>query len=227
MTFNAGVTAVVEHPHNYDASSSSSTSSSLLGRVRLHDEAAWERLVRVYGVRVLDWCRLASIRNEEDQLDVCQEVFRAVACNIDGFRHDRPEDTFRGWLRTITHSKIVDYARRRNRQPLAAGGSAARDQFLAIPDCLPDSDSDIGNNERALLAGRVMALVRNEFEERTWQAFWLTMVEEKSPSIVAQALEMTPAAVRQAKSRVLRRLREELQQTLVFEPEEHDSKATG
>lgn len=71
-----------------------------------------------------------------------------------------------------------------------------------------------------------MALTRNEFEERTWQAFWLTTVEEKSPSLVAQTLEMTPAAVRQAKSRVLRRLREEFRQTLVFEPEDRDSRAT-
>ena len=53
-------------------------------------------------------------------------------------------------------------------------------------------------------------MIRNEFEDRTWQAFWRVTVECQPSDMVAESLEMTPAAVRQAKSRVLRRLREEL-----------------
>jgi RNA polymerase sigma-70 factor (ECF subfamily) len=48
------------------------------------------------------------------------------------------------------------------------------------------------------------------FEQSTWQAFWLYVVEDRPPDDVAAELEMTVEAVYQAKSRVLRRLRREL-----------------
>ena len=57
---------------------------------------------------------------------------------------------------------------------------------------------------------RVLELVRAEFEDRTWQAFWQTAVEERPTREVADGLGMSPTAVRIAKSRVRRRLREAL-----------------
>jgi RNA polymerase sigma-70 factor (ECF subfamily) len=57
---------------------------------------------------------------------------------------------------------------------------------------------------------RALELVRAEFEPRTWELFWLTAVEGRPPVDVAAERGLTPAAVRQAKSRVLRRLREEV-----------------
>ena len=194
---------------NISYESVGSTSSSLLDRVKVRDEAAWRRMVSIYGRLVLYWCRCAGIQRE-DHVDVCQEVFRAVAVNIDGFRHDQPGDTFRGWLRTITRSKVADYFRQQNRQPVAIGGSAAHERFLAIPDCDASSAVEVGNQERAILVAQVLDLIRSEFEDRTWQAFWQVAVEGRSSGVVAEMLEMTPAAVRQAKSRILRRLREEL-----------------
>jgi RNA polymerase sigma-70 factor (ECF subfamily) len=53
-------------------------------------------------------------------------------------------------------------------------------------------------------------MVRGEFEERTWQAFWQTVIGGRAPRDVAADLGMSPGAVRVAKSRVLHRLREEL-----------------
>jgi len=51
-------------------------------------------------------------------------------------------------------------------------------------------------------------LVRSEFEERTWRAFWMTVVEGRTPAEIAVEMEVTPTAIRMAKSRVLRRLKE-------------------
>ena len=56
-----------------------------------------------------------------------------------------------------------------------------------------------------------LELVRAEFEDRTWQAFWRVTVEEKTTADVAEALGISVNAVRLAKSRVLRRLRTELE----------------
>ena len=56
----------------------------------------------------------------------------------------------------------------------------------------------------------MLGLVRHEFEDRTWRAFWRVTVEGHSPAEVAAEMGITPSAIRQAKSRVLRRLKEEL-----------------
>jgi RNA polymerase sigma-70 factor (ECF subfamily) len=60
------------------------------------------------------------------------------------------------------------------------------------------------------LHDRALELVRSQFEDKTWQAFWRCAVDGQSPAEVSQALGMTQVAVRKAKSRVLHRLRDEL-----------------
>jgi RNA polymerase sigma-70 factor (ECF subfamily) len=58
--------------------------------------------------------------------------------------------------------------------------------------------------------GRAMAIVQREVEPKTWQAFWMCVVDQQSTEEVAKLLEMTPANVRQCRSRVLRRLRQSM-----------------
>jgi RNA polymerase sigma-70 factor (ECF subfamily) len=57
---------------------------------------------------------------------------------------------------------------------------------------------------------RALELVRSEFEERTWQAFWRTVIEGREPATLTEELHMTANTIRQAKSRVLHRLRKEV-----------------
>ena len=61
---------------------------------------------------------------------------------------------------------------------------------------------------------RALDLIRSEFESRTWEAFWGVAVGRGKPADVAADLGMTVAAVYMAKSRVLRRLREEFTELL-------------
>lgn len=185
------------------------TSPSLLVRLRANEAGAWERLVDLYAPLVYHWCRGHHLP-PEDVADIFQEVFRSVSEHIQGFRRDRPGDTFRGWLRTITRNKIADHLRRRGRQPQAPGGTDAQMRLLEIPN--PDaSDEDPAEADlvRRQLR-RVLEEVRGEFEERTWRAFWEVQMEERGTDEVGRELGMTAAAVRKAKFRVLRRLREEL-----------------
>src|SRR5438105_4437335 len=102
-----------------------STSLSLLQRVQGNQPRAWEQLVDLYAPLVYHWCRRAGL-GSEDTADVFQEVFRAVAEHVAAFRRDRPGDTFRGWLRTITRNKLRDHFRRRQDQPRAHGGTDAQ-----------------------------------------------------------------------------------------------------
>jgi RNA polymerase sigma-70 factor (ECF subfamily) len=157
--------------------------------------------------------------------DVFQEVFQAVAGHIAAFRNDRRQDTFRGWLRTITLNKVHDHFRKQKREPRGVGGSEALQRLsrLPAPDLAAETSDPAGSvasgaepptaDETAIerqLFQRGLELIRGEFEPRTWQAFWRTAVEGRAAKDVGADLSMSPGAVRVAKSRVLQRLREEL-----------------
>lgn len=185
---------------------SGSASSGLLNRVKEGESDAWRRLVELYGPLVLGWCQQARLQTS-DAADIVQEVFAAVLVNIPDFRRDRSSDTFRGWLWTITRNKLRDFLRRRECRPQAFGGTDAVEQFHRIPEALPDAT---GSGDDRGLMHRALDLIRPEFESRTWDAFWRTTAGGQSTSDVAADLGLTPGAVRQAKYRVLKRLRAEL-----------------
>src|SRR5438309_6313042 len=107
---------------------STATSRTLLERVKADDAAAWDRLVGLYAPLVYRWCRRYDLP-EQEVADVFQDVFQAVASHIAGFRRERPGDTFRGWLRTITRNKVHDHLRKLRREPAGAGGTEAHLRF--------------------------------------------------------------------------------------------------
>ena len=181
------------------------TSLSLLDRARHHDEPSWQRLVTLYGPLVEHWCRRGGAR-PEDAADLAQEVFLAVSQGLERFERRGP-GSFRAWVRGITRHKLLDCYRRAERQAAAAGGSTALERLQEIPDPRPGSDEDA--DEMSGLYRRALDLIRGEFEERTWQAFWLTAVEGREAPAAAAELGMSPVAVRIARSRVLARLRAE------------------
>ena len=209
------------HYHPAGGSSSArteSTSSSLLARVKARDADAWRRLVRLYSPMVFEWCRRRRLHSE-DAADVLQEVFVAVFRHIGEFRKDRPGDTFRGWLWTITDNKLHDHFRRRGAQPDAIGGTDAQQRFAELPAAVSgDSSASAqastsaarGFSEMGPVLRRALDQIRAEFEDRTWLAFWQSTVDGRTPADVAADLGLTVNAVYKAKSRVLRRLREEL-----------------
>jgi RNA polymerase sigma-70 factor (ECF subfamily) len=191
-------------------SGSQATSRSLLARVKADDATAWDRLVTLYAPLVYYWCRRCDLQ-DADAADVFQEVFQEVATHITRFRKEKAGDTFRGWLRTITRNKVHDHFRRLGRQPGAAGGSDAQRRLAQLPGPPPPSEEGTAEQEAdRSLFHRGLSLIRGEFAERTWQAFWRTAVDGQPAKEVAAELSMSPVAVRVAKSRVLQRLREEL-----------------
>jgi RNA polymerase sigma-70 factor (ECF subfamily) len=82
------------------------TPLSLLQRARGKDEQAWRRLVELYRPLVLFWCSRGGVA-AGDAEDVAQEVLVCMARDLDGFKRDRPGDTFRGWLRVVTRNQVL------------------------------------------------------------------------------------------------------------------------
>ncbi len=183
------------------------TSLSLLQRIRNGDASGWRRVVDLYAPLVQHWCRRWGVQ-PADADDLVQEVFQAAAQGIDGFRRDRPGDTFRGWLRAISRHKVMSFWRSNSQRPEVFGGSEALRRLQEVPDAPEDDPEDA--EQTSAVFHRALGLLHSEFEPRTWQAFWRCAVDGLSAPEVAAELGMSATAVRMAKSRVLHRLREEL-----------------
>jgi RNA polymerase sigma-70 factor (ECF subfamily) len=213
---NASTDSSSSQPGSDQGRSSLGTSATLIGRVQVDDPAAWGRLVRLYGPLVEQWCRRWGLENH-DTADVVQEVFKSVAVHVGDFRKRRAHDTFRGWLRVIARHKVVDHFRRLGREPAGVGGTEAQRRLSEVA-AAPSGSSGVDPNEEMFLFHRALDLIRRDFAERTWQAFWRTTVDGVPAPEVAAELSMTSGAVRVAKARVLQRLRAELGD-LTDEPE--------
>lgn len=191
-----------------------STSLGLLERAKRREPGAWEQIVQLYSPLVYAWCRRRWLR-AADAEDVGQEVFRVVFRKLGDFRKDRAGDSFRGWLHSIVKKKILDH-HRKNRPALAAqGGSDAQKQLEQIRDPAADAEADsaMGEEDRPddvlLLFRQALKQLQTQFKEQTWLAFWRVVVDGVAPDSVAKELGISANAVYLAKSRVLRRFREE------------------
>jgi RNA polymerase sigma-70 factor, ECF subfamily len=184
------------------------TSLSLLAR--LHDSAdddAWERFQAVYAPLIEKWLVWRGVL-EQDAADIRQEVMRIAVCELPRFEHSGRAGALRCWLRQTVGNQLRAFWRRKARQPEAVGGSVHQ----AIAEQLQDPASQLSRawdeEYRRTVCRHLLAMVSNEFEGKTMEAFRQVALEEKRPVEVASDLGMTPNAVRIAQSRILRRLRE-------------------
>lgn len=191
------------------------TSRSLLAGLKESDSDSWDRLVSLYSPLIYYWCQRMDLPTQE-MPDVFQEVFHSVARNIQKFNREQAGGTFRGWLRTVTRNKVHDYYRKIGREPRPTGGTEAKNRFEQIPAFESEpgqADCDNQASEQIVfqdLYGRALAEIRPHFQEQTWQAFWIVVIEGRTAGDAANELSMQPGTVRVAKSRVLHRLRQEL-----------------
>jgi len=186
------------------------TRPSLLMRVRDHrDGQAWGTFVEIYSPLVFAYCRKRGLQ-DEDAADVVQEVFLGVAGSIARLEYNPEQGLFRSWLLRITHRKLCDFFGSRRRHPQGSGKTAVQEMFNAQPDKQETAEWDRQLDRR--LFEWAAHQVRNEFEHSTWQAFWHTAVEARSAKAVGDELGMSLGAVYVAKSRVISRLRQCIQE---------------
>ena len=184
-------------------------STTLLERARQNDPAAWQRIVKLFGPAVYQWCARHGLQKQEIE-DVVQEVFLAVAEALPRFQATQPNG-FRAWLWTITANKIRDRFRRQRGHAVAAGGTDANERVKAAAIFEQSLDPQTPPpNWPGLVIQHASELIRSQINEKTWEAFWQTTVEGRNATEVARDLKMTPAAVRKAKSRTLLQLRQVL-----------------
>ena len=184
--------------------------SSLLRGAGARDPAAWQRLVNLYSPLVRHWCRQVrgSVRRYSGCLagDICDRLREDRNVCPGSSRDNIPRLGLAGLPSTSSRNTLAGGGE------AAVGGTDAQKRFQQIPAEERGTDVELSESAGELIELYRSALkqVQNQFEDRTWKAFWRVTIENASPAEVAAELGMTANAVRQAKSRVLRRLKEEL-----------------
>lgn len=181
------------------------------------DVAAWDQFVSIYQPLVY---RLAKSKGfqEADAQDLVQEVMIAVSKAIHGWEPDPKKGRFRDWLFRIAQNMIINFLTRRKHQSLASSRSAA-DWIQSLPDNTGVDEQaarEFQLEYRRELFWLAADQVRLQVHERTWQAFWLTCMENYSAEKAALELNMKKGAVVVARCRVVARLRKavgQLEQT--------------
>jgi RNA polymerase sigma-70 factor (ECF subfamily) len=187
------------------------TRPSLLVRLRDPlDERAWAEFVAIYGPLVHRLARQRGLQ-DADAADLVQEVFRAVAGAIERYDPDPEKGSFRGWLSAIARNLIINLLDAQRRHPRGTGDTAIRELLEAQP--APNSEESVlfDVEYRRQLLHWAARRVRDEFSETAWQAFWRTGVEGQGAEEAARALGLTVGTVYQYKSRVVTRLRREIE----------------
>ena len=182
------------------------TPVSLLERLRQASEvrqADWDRLVELYTPLLYYWARRQGLQ-EADAADLVQDVLAVLVRELPRFEYDRGK-SFRGWLRTLTLRKWWEKCRRQQLSPLPPDDPAL--EGLASPDTLRAFEEA---DYRQYLAQRALALMQKEFQPTTWKACWEVVVSGRPARDVAAELGVSIDVVYASRSRVLRRLREEL-----------------
>jgi RNA polymerase sigma-70 factor (ECF subfamily) len=178
------------------------TSLTWLGRlIAAPSEGDWKQLLDVYGPLLTGWLARAGVP-ATDRDDLIQETLLVVVRQIGEFEH-RGVGAFRAWLRAILANHIRKFFRTRRDAP------AVDLEAIADPHSVLGRQWDREHDQH--LTERALRLIEHDFAPTTWQAFRLQVNEGKSPAEVASQLGMSLNAVILAKSRILKRLRQELQ----------------
>jgi RNA polymerase sigma-70 factor (ECF subfamily) len=171
------------------------------------EQSDWDRLVKLYRPWLRAWLRGRPLQ-AADVDDLIQKVLRVLVEKLADFRHAGHAGAFRGWLRSILVRELRSHYRQHQGRPLTLGETG--EEMLAQ---LEQADSALSrrwdqDHDRHVL-GRLLELLEPEFTTSTWEAFRRSSLEDRNVATVAAELGITSNAVCIAKSRVLRRLREE------------------
>lgn len=187
------------------------TRQSLL--LRLHDSQdhqAWSEFTAIYEPLIY---RLAT-RNgfqDADARELTQEVMLAVAGAIERWDPDPGRGSFRGWLFRIARNLMINFLAKRRNRPLATGDTDFNRLLNEQPADASDETRYFDQEYKRQTFHWAAEQIRTEFQDHTWQAFWQTCVDGSAVKEVADKLEMSVGAVYVSRSRVMARLRKEIE----------------
>jgi RNA polymerase sigma-70 factor (ECF subfamily) len=186
------------------------TRPSLLARIKdTGDRQAWAEFVDIYAPLIYGFAQKQGLQ-DADAADLTQEVLGAVARSAARLDYDPARGTFRGWLFRVVRNELCDFGAARRRHRPGTGDTDVKRWLDEQPAPPADEAAAWERDYERQLFALACDQVRRDFQESTWQAFWLTAIQGKSGKEVAGVLGLSTAAVYLARRRVTGRLREQI-----------------
>jgi RNA polymerase sigma factor (sigma-70 family) len=188
------------------------------------DAAAWREFVVLYEPLIHHLARRKGLQ-DADARDFSQEVLVTVARAVGRWDPDPQRGSFRGWLSRIARNLLVNFLTRQH-QPRGSGATSVQELLDAQPAHDPSATALFDVEYRRRVFRWAADEIRGEFTPATWQAFWLTAIGGRPPKEVAEELGLSVGAVYIARSRVMARLRKQVQRlggeaTAIIQEVEH------
>jgi len=187
------------------------TRASLILRLQdAEDMAAWDEFATIYGPVVFT---VATSRGFQaaDAENLVQEVFMAVASSISNWLQRDDRGSFRAWLLRIARNAAVDMITQKATRSLGHDGSEAHVHLANLP-ASSELSSALDLEYERMVFQWASERVRESVAEHTWRAFWLTSIEAFSVEEAAAQLNTRPGNIYFARSRVMARIKELVQQ---------------
>ncbi|TWU57994.1 RNA polymerase sigma factor [Rubripirellula reticaptiva] len=185
------------------------TRPSLLVRLKdTRDHEAWTDFHAVYEPVIYAMCRRRGLQ-DADAREIVQEVLMAVSRSIANFTN-HGDGTFRGWLSRITRNATIDALRKSasRRETIDASGVMRHLEIIAADNVNDETTEEFDWDRRQQLFRWAAAEVRQRTGETNWIAFWKSSVDGLSISDVAKELGIGEGAVYVARCRIIKRIRE-------------------
>jgi len=164
-------------------------------------EMGWGIFVDRYGPIICGFARNAGLPSSEAD-DIMQTVLFNFFRVADRFEYDPSKGRFRGYLKRITLNAIRQRYRKKQEGNLDTFGMEAAED--------PRDDLAVAFDREWAehLLSEAMTEARPKFEPKTWEAFELYGRRGMSCEKTAQRLNMSQEAIRHAKSRVMKAVRQ-------------------
>jgi RNA polymerase sigma-70 factor (ECF subfamily) len=169
------------------------------------DQAAWGEFVEQYGRRIHGWCCHWGLQ-DADANDVAQTVLVKLLRALQTFHYD-PHESFRAWLKTVTHHAWRDLVR--GRRQIAVGGKREVDPLETL-EARDDLSSTLESAYEQELLDEALVRIRERVQPHTWDAFWLTTYGGLSGAEAAARLGMPITSIYKAKSNIQKLLEVEV-----------------
>jgi len=190
------------------------TIESLILRIRdPQDALAWSQFLAIYQPVVYRLARQRGLQHADAE-DLCQRVFLSVGNAVEKWEPQSDGPRFRNWLNRIASNAILN-AITRGKPDRATGTSSVHDLLHEIPDS--DGLTTAIRNESRMEAFRWAAnQVQGEFQASTWTMFQETTIRGRSIAEVAETLGSSSGAVYVARCRVMKRIKDKVNEVSDF-----------
>lgn len=182
-----------------------STSESLLIRAaNKKDQSSWREFYGLYAPLIRRHARRCGL-SANDADDVVQECMFAFTKALPRIRYDRSKGRFRSYVKRMVHNRISNRLRRRRPRLLRSGALAD------VPANSGEIQAEWDREWQQAHLEYCLKRVSTRFAPEKLGAFRAYALEGQDITSVCKRYKLTPNQVYLAKSRIVRRLRNELE----------------